>query len=1431
MKFLRWYVMGLIVQTIYCSVSYAATSSDFAATPPNLTDTTDPFVMINLSVELTQQAEAYTDGKQTLVGGTYCPGHDGSGYGICYINSEQYLGYFDSEKCYVYDTSGANTGTAQLATGPTGSADPYYFRPVGYATNRQCSGSQFSGNFMNWATMTALDEFRYAMTGGARLVDTSGASAKTLLTRTHRYGDWGFRRKRIRSSGISGFATSPSTVTPFSISQLRIRNDNGNVGNKVEFYDSSNNLLATYNVIVEVCNPNVGLEANCVKYTDGTNTWYKPEGAIQNHSLQMRFALTSYTGDDDHRRNGGVLRANAKYVGYYRPATGGGLELNPNAEVGADGVFVFNPDNVTIGSGVNNSGIINYINSFALGPERYKSYDPVAELFYEGLRYFKNLGPTPEYSQAYGSLPALTNDQKDNFPIITIWDDPIVDACQANYMIAIGDQFSWEDHNLPGMSSTIYNGPSFGQRGVPATPSNPDTDIDAMALTDKVGVLENYGAGGSVTSLGDETRGRNNNGWWFAGLAYYANTQDIRTGAGANEVGIQTVKTFVVDTQEYNSSPPMKQDNPLWLAAKYGGFDDANGDGDPGNGVAGATTDEWDADGDGDPDTYTLASQPANLVAGLNNAFSEISERISAGSAASVVTNTSSAEGVVYQGLYKPKLTVKNDQIKWLGILRSLFIDKYGNFREDTDGDATLTNADKIVEFRYDPIREKSVADRYVTTDGGATKTIDSTDIDIEDLDALWNARDQLASVSDVVSQRNYSLLSATANNARYIFTAIDSDNDGLVTDADVIPFTAANFPAASSGTSDNFRYLGLDSATGDEAPNIVNYIRGEEVSGYRSRTIDYDGDGADEVWRLGDIINSSPIAVGRPDQRYDLQYGDETYRDFLQQYFYRRQVVYVGANDGILHAFNAGFYDASANQFMTTPSGGASVVAHPLGSELWGYVPYNLLPHLRWLTEPDYPHVYYVDGIPQVFEVNIFPDDATHPNGWGTILVVGLRFGGGDITFDPDSNTDADLTDDVTTRSSFIILDITDPEQPPTLVAEISHPEMGYTTSRPTLIKKRLPNSSDGSYTNPAANKWYLVFGSGPAGSNATNKATALSDAVSDQQARLYVFDLTTKSFVQNSGNDYFLVTGANNGFAGDLTAADWDRDFVDDVVYFGTVQGTVSSPDGEMMRFIPGMTNLSYGTSTFNKLITAPSGVNKPFTGPPHVSTNTRGTHWVHFGSGRFFVPDDSLSSSQQSYYGVKEPVDASGNLTYASINVNSDLVDTTDIEVFANGGIRRSGNSPFTLSNGDSVGTFTQLQSSIRSSSSGWYFDFSNIRARNVGLSGQIGASILFTEYVPSGISCDPSGNTYLNAVHFETGTAAPFAALGAGTTVFNSANISERSVGFGIGLVRDIVVNEKQKSVIGQGDDGALVQEAPKVEGLSGSRMSWREIDID
>jgi type IV pilus assembly protein PilY1 len=299
---------------------------------------------------------------------------------------------------------------------------------------------------------------------------------------------------------------------------------------------------------------------------------------------------------------------------------------------------------------------------------------------------------------------------------------------------------------------------------------------------------------------------------------------------------------------------------------------------------------------------------------------------------------------------------------------------------------------------------------------------------------------------------------------------------------------------------------FGVD--TSDEVNIIVNWVRGLDQTGLRRRQLpqDFDLDGSTETvtWRLGDVVHSTPIAVSRPAEGYHFIYRDQSYGLFAARYNNRRHVIYFGANDGMLHAVNGGFYDGTQKRFCLTPDCNNETAAPALGAELWAYVPYNLLPHLKCLTQPNYEHKYFVDLKPRIFDVQIFDDDSSttniHPGGWGTLLVGGMRFGGARIaanTIDADNDNAPDYAADTRQfTSAYFIFDITDPEQSPVLLGELTfenstlQTDLGFSTAMPTVIPMK---------TGANTSEWYLVLGSGP---------TAI-DGTSDQQAKIVVFPL----------------------------------------------------------------------------------------------------------------------------------------------------------------------------------------------------------------------------------------------------------------------------------------------------------------------------------
>lgn len=1372
-----------------------AAMSDHAATPPSIVESVDPNVMINMSIETPMGGAAYNDQPGTLEGGSVCSGRTSEGggnVGICYFTSEEYLGYFDPDKCYDYDSSGG------------------YFEPNGATdANHQCS-SKFSGNMLNWATMTAIDEFRWAMTGGNRVVDTA---TETVIKRARKHSNDGWFPVKLLKSARN---VDPSTVTPWGNASIFITNSDFTVT-----FGSTHkgNELATYNVRVKVCDSAQGLEDNCNLY----GTSYKPEGLVQENASSMRFALMSYSADSSHDRHGGVLRANMKYVGPTQPASGGGTETNANAEYSAtDGTYIANPDNVSLSSGVSNSGVINYINQFAES-QGYKAYDPIGELFYECIRYFKNLGPTPEF------YSGLTDSEKDGFPVLTSWDDPIQHSCQNNYIIGINDANPWEDKRLPGTavtSSTTYYASGWRNDSDDwGEPSNADSDIDVTVLTNTVGDLQGItntsqtvgcvpgdcdlsNTAKTISELGKAfgtaPGPSKQNSYYIAGLAYYARTNDLRSDA--NMSGDQTITTFMIDTQEYNANPLTGEMNMLWLAGKYGGFEEIN-DNDSnsdGNDKEPDLTSEWDADGDGEPDNYVRATNPQKLVDGLTKAFSDVEERVSAGTAAAVIANSATGVGALYQAVYEPSTVRGDNSTTWGGALHGLFIDDKGLFREDSNGNGQLDSyaTDSVVELKFDETSDTTEVYRYTNTTDGDTGSVTATVHALDELKTIWDARDSLASLTNSTIGAQRSSYTTLASSGRHIFTWIDSDDDATVDNSETIDFVSANF---TSG--DNYRYLDVASS---EAADIVDFIRGKEgISGFRSRTIDYDNDGADEAWRLGDIVHSSPVAVGKPGDGYDVTYGDSSYATFRDYYKDRRQMIYTGANDGMLHAFNGGFWDSSSEAFLTN---NGTDSAHPLGSEVWAYVPMNLLPHLQWLKEQDYPHVYYVDGVPQAFDVNIFSDDSDHPGGWGTVLVVGMRLGGGPIGID----TDGDNTDDKTLRSAYVILDVTNPEKAPTLIAEVTHADMGYTTSKPALYKKRVPGTGN-DWGNPSENKWHLLFGSGP---------DDLDTATSSKTAKLFVYDLEDQTFLSG----YSMVDLAENtSFVGDIRIQDWDKDFIDDAGYFGIVGGTVASPTGKLKRWI-------YTTDARTDLI----ATNQPFLAAPEFSIDQNGRRWVFAGTGRLLVSDDNQSTAQQSFYGIKEPIDINDDPSWGTV-LQSELADVTDIQVFDDGTISYANASPIEIPLGNTVSTFDDMKSAIDGQREGWYFDFdgSNPAARSLNPPVRISKLLLFTDYTPSDDECQPEGESYLYALDYTTGTPQPFAPLGIDMGVSggvgNAAHLVNAKVSFGKGassaliLHRGAAAEPNEISVISQSSTGALQNQTVTLPPVTSGRQSWRIID--
>jgi len=822
--------------------------------------------------------------------------------------------------------------------------------------------------------------------------------------------------------------------------------------------------------------------------------------------------------------------------------------------------------------------------------------------------------------------------------------------------------------------------------------------------------------------------------------AWYTHTHDIRSDMD----GTQTLKWYNV----YIFGDSQLGINAMQQSSMFGAFDDYDGNTwpydkstypadsrnvtlpaapcNPSSPPMNANCKEWDKNDDGLPDTYYEASQGDQLESSLIQAITDILKNASSGTAVSVLATTGEGEGAIYQAFFYPEKLENVESRKWLGFLHAIFVDKYGNLREDTNGnDALDMTIDYILEMTYDQALGTQVH-KYIDQDGDGVKdsATPSATTALENIAPIWKAGEYLWQ---------------TSPSNRTIYTTVDGYNK--------ISFSTSNLASIEP-------YLrGADST---EAANIINWVRGSDLpgttdtghpNGYRERTLTLNS--ITNVWKLGDIIYSTPTTVGAPMENYDLIYGDSTYTAFRYGYLNRRRVVYVGANDGMLHAFNAGCYDENYHKFYpdVTSSGSCTLGSHALGQELWAFIPRTLLPHLKWSTDPDYTHVYYVDSKPKVSDVSIFNADATHTNGWGTILIGSLRYGGKDISWSSGGTN-------YSASPEYFALDITDPLNP-VLLWTFTDADLGLSMSYPAIAHIK----------SGSTHKWYAIFGSG-----ATNYDSA-SDLTAFQDGYVYVLDLGSgdpagviNTWTVNS-NFWKISTGNTTAFLSDPITVDANIDNKADVIYIGENYKQGSTWNALMHRITTGygaQTDPSQWVLSTLADVDSIAGTNdkvKRITAAPSIAVDDRWNFWVYFGTGQFYGISDKNQTDTGAFYGVKdECYDGSCTTSYTSLLDVSGAAVAADLSV--------SGVS------GTCGGSITSWPSMLTASYAcdGWSLYFENLAEttdftgtvlshsgeRSVSKPLVMGGLVMFATYIPGIDECSYEGESNIYAVYYKTGT---------------------------------------------------------------------------
>ena len=749
--------------------------------------------------------------------------------------------------------------------------------------------------------------------------------------------------------------------------------------------------------------------------------------------------------------------------------------------------------------------------------------------------------------------------------------------------------------------------------------------------------------------------------------AYYGHITDIRDDlADDQKVDFYSIFCFGRGTGLFQE------------IAKDGGFDDLNGDNIP-------QVDEYDKDGDGIPDNYYEAEDGNQLEAAIIKIIQEIMAKVSSSSGVSVVTTGTKGGGTTAQAQFYPQRNFPTgEQLEWIGTCQSLWLDPYGWIREDNVPDSILhLQQDYVITMQWEPAYGNVMITRLRDNAGsGDPAQFDTVSVvPVENLVPVWDAGNWLWNAQPI---------------DRTIYAFVDGNQDGIVDAGEIVDFVDGEAVGLQP-------HLGV--ATVAEAETVINYVRGYDFDSLRTRTAD------NKVWKLGDVISGGALAIQSAIERYDFIYGDQSYIQYYDAMETRRQAVYVGANDGMLHCFNGGIpIELDANPMTPVrldPDG------HELGKELWAYVPYNLLPHLKWLQNPLYCHVYYVDLKAYVTDVQIFSPSGTHPDGWGTLLIGGMRLGGLPIATAVD-----------TCQSAYFAIDITDPLNPVPMW-EFTDNDLALTMCYSCVVK--------------VDDSWYLVFGSGP--ETCSGEVT--------QHGYVYVLSLEDGQVLRK-----FMIPEPES-FTTNIFGADWGMDYTVDRIYFGTCHVDAGLPGewgGKVYRIL---THDDEDPMAWT--MAEAFDMERPITAEGSIATDDYNHLWVYWGSGRFFSEVDEIDYTIQRYVGIRE--DTTRAMTVAGLmNVTNVLVDTNDV-VHYGGGM---------------TSTFDALVDSVNLIG-GWYRDLEGTGERSLTTSLVFGGAVLFTTFLPTGDICSYGGHGNMFALFYRTGTAYTKAFLASQDTLYRPTYI--------------------------------------------------------
>jgi type IV pilus assembly protein PilY1 len=768
---------------------------------------------------------------------------------------------------------------------------------------------------------------------------------------------------------------------------------------------------------------------------------------------------------------------------------------------------------------------------------------------------------------------------------------------------------------------------------------------------------------------------------------------------------------------------------------------------------------EWDtafsSPRDGFPYNFYEADDAPTLRSALISALTDILRRASSGATVATLTSRTGISSLIVQPYYYPKyLRSDNTEVSWLGFLKAFWIDTMQNLREDTTKDKVLNIAgtifDKIFQFFFDSNDNET---KVAILQGSDTTTscVREGTKSINEVIPVFDAGCQLAyrdpADRTIFYNNNGTLTSFTTSESSYLSN---------------IWKVCSNDPTVLCGNSGDCSGGTCQPA---DASCIIRYLRGEDLSSdsscpdYVKRTREVDianfcpGASGERTWRIGDIINSTPSVVSsEPVNIYHLRYNDATYLDYIRTDAYKNRTsfVFVGANDGMLHAFRVGRLDQTGDPNNPTKVVNAynDTTSNDLvGREEWAFIPKNALPYLVWYGNPSYCRVPTVDYRTVIFDASIGgPATADKTvSSWRTILIGTMGFGGKSITTSAGTFSSSvfalDLTDWLNCTSTH--LDCT--STPPKLLWEFRLPDGTLTTSYPALVRLGDPNKNG---------EWYVVIGSGPMDPKGTSFVN---------QPKLYFIDLRTGNIVRSVN---IPATGGVSFAVGDIAVVDVDNDYQDDVIYFGaygTKAGNVwgnfyrlSLRSGTGYKSVSALTSSDICTaidlSTF-----ASAGNTPPVFGAPNFTKDELGRLWVFFGTGRYIMDSSDKAISYDNYLiGFKD--ENWNSSTCPTAYTRAQLTDVTNQSLT----ITITEVKQLCMCDASGCGMKDVVYSAYSNSiptepDRGWYYKLTGEAIYSQAL--VIGGIVDALTYVPPQNICQMEGSSNLISVYYKTGRPYP------------------------------------------------------------------------